>query len=171
MPQRKTKTSFTKGNTRSRGNRGPKGRTKADREQLAVKKIDLDLVTNYFTINSHLTPHELVARLRTQKVSMLEAMIIKGMLRAYRTGDTFQINFFIERLVGKVPNKIEHSVKNPYEGMSIDQLMAEKIRLTELNRKTLDFIETTNERVITLEKEVKEYVDNGSPAPGTDSGN
>lgn len=156
---KKTKTSFRKGNLAAGvGNKNAKGRTQADREELAMKKIDAGMVTRYFTLNSHLTIHELIARLQTERVSVLEGMIIKGMIQAQRSGDTGQINFFLDRLIGKVPNKIEHEVKNPYKDMSIEELMQEKQRLNEINRKTLNIIEATNERVINQNREIAAYV-------------
>lgn len=149
MPQRKTKTSFKKGNKAgAKKTLAKKGTPTYNRDELLAKKIDKVTITNYLTLNSHLTVHELIKRLETEKVSVLEAMLIKGMIKAYRTGDVYQMNFFLERLVGKVPNQVEHTVNNPYKDMSDEELLAEKKRVSEINRRNMTWNEQNNQRMI-----------------------
>ena len=160
------KTSFKKGNKASISTKNRKGATRLDREALAVKKIDANLVTRIITLNSHLSPHELTARLRTEYVSMLEAMVIKAMIKCYNTGDVHSLNFFFDRLVGKVPNHVKHEVANPYEGMTDAELLAEKERLQKINRDTLELEMKHNPKLVTQEREVTEFV-NGKPEEGS----
>lgn len=171
MPRgRPTKTSFKAGNQEWK-KRVAKGVTRTELEAFRAIKIDAAMIENYITQNSHLSPHELVARLRNERVSILEAMLIKAMLKGYRNGDVAQLSFFLDRLVGKVPNKIEHEVKNPYKDMSMEELMAEKKKVTELNRKTTQFLETTNERIINQMKQLEVYTNgNGNGAHPTTNG-
>ena len=164
VPKRKNQTSFTKGNKKSVGNNATRGKAMYDREELIARKIDNRTITRYLTLNSHLTPRELLDRLREEDVSTLEAMIIKAMLKGYRTGDVNQLNFFFERLVGKVPNQIKHSVDNPYDGMSDEELLAEKRRVTEINRKTMRLIEQTNPRRIE-EESIARAIEESTPEP------
>lgn len=139
-------TSFKKGNKAAAVKGKGKGTPRYDRETLISKKIDNVTITNYMTLNSHLTPEELIMRLKNEKVSTLESMIIKSLLKGYRTGDIIQLSFFLDRLIGKVPNQIEHSVKNKFDDMSIEELLAEKRRVSEINRRNMTWNEQNHER-------------------------
>ena len=89
-------------------------------------KIDKALVDRYLTANSHMSVEGLIERLQLGGVSILEGMLIKGMLKAYRTGDPHNLSFFLDRLIGKVPTRIAHSLENELAGMDDEQLMREK---------------------------------------------
>jgi len=173
MPRRANSGSFKPGNQIRKGKTAHKAPSPKTLEALRAVKIDAAMIENYITQNSHLSPHELVARLRNERVSVLEAMLIKAMLKGYRSGDVSQISFFLDRLVGRVPNKIEHNVTNPYKDMSMDELMAEKKKVTELNRRTTQFLEATNERTINQMKQLEVYTNgngNGAHPPNGSNG-
>jgi hypothetical protein len=141
MPQRKTKTSFKKNNKNSVGNKGNLN-PKADREERIVKKVDAGLISRYLNINSHLTVQEMQAKLKDAKsLSFLEYMTIRGMVVAAQTGDTNRLNFFYDRMIGKVPQKIEHGVADPFEGKTNEELIEIKRKLEATNRQTLKHIE------------------------------
>lgn len=162
-----------KGEKRALGVKGRKGRPHYDREERLAVRVDKGLVTRYLSLNSHLTLSELKEKIKLNSgISALENMVIRGMIRACNTGDSFQIGFYLDRLVGKVPNKVEHSVPDPFEGMTNDQLLEEKRKLETINRKTMSFIEGT-EHVINLENKVKQLADatespNGETTPKPD---
>lgn len=142
-PRKKTKskTQFKKGNKVAKGNKS----TSAPRitlEKVASQKIDKSVVDRYLTVNSHLTPHELVQRLKLEQVSVLEGMLIKGLLKAYRTGDPHNINFYLDRIIGKVPTRVAHSLENELEGMTDEQLIEEKKKYAGLLREELNELET-----------------------------
>lgn len=137
----------------------PKGHPQRDREELLTRKIDAGLISRYLTLNSHLTLKELQHRLKFEEISILEGMTIKGLIMAYKSGNYSQINFFYERLIGKVPNKIEHSVENPLDKLSDAELIAKKRELEETNRRTLRFIEASSASVTNLEQEALAIVE------------
>lgn len=121
----KKDTVFKKGNTYGRGT--PKTQSVPHTLiNVSNKKIDKGLVDRYLTVNSHLTVAELCIKLRMPNVSVLEGMLIKGMLKAYRTGDPYNINFFLDRLIGRVPTHIAHSLERELEGLSDEELIAKK---------------------------------------------
>ncbi len=142
MPQRKTKTSFKKGNKAAKGVGGREGKPTVDREERLLKKIDAGMITRYLTLNSHLTVQEMQKKLKSAKdISMLEYMTIRGMIVAAQTGDTNRINFFYDRLIGKVPQKITHGLDDPYEGKSTEELIEMKRKLEASGRQTVKHIE------------------------------
>ena len=167
--RKKNKTSFKKGHTKSKGKSGKKGNTNVPTiDQRAVIKIDKNIVEKYFNLNSGLTPHQIVARLKTLKITMLEAIVMRAMLKAYRGGEAYQCDFVLNRMIGKVPNKIHHEVINPYDAMTIEQLEAEKARLNVVNRNEMTYQERTNPNFQNLEREVTAFVKDPKNTPDGD---
>jgi len=124
------------------------------------------MISRYLTLNSHLTVDQIREKIKLRQCSMLEAMVCRGMIMAYVTGDTHRIDFFFERLIGKVPNKIEHSKPDPFEGKTIEELRLMKLQYEEANRRSLNYIEQNSERVKQQERDVIEIVNqfgNGEP--------
>ena len=116
---------FQKGNPLAKGTK----RTRTAPNTLAIVsnvKIDKALIDRYLTANSHMTVDQLIRRLNLGDVSVLEGMLIKGLLKAYRTGDPHNLNFFLDRLVGKVPTRVAHSLENELKDMDDATLVKEK---------------------------------------------
>lgn len=155
--QYKRKTKLVKGHKESVGNKARKGLTAQEREQLLAIKVDSNLVKNYLTLNSHLTPEELVHRLKHEKVSALEAMLIKSFLKAYNTGDFNVVNQILDRIVGKTPNVIQHGMVNPLEGKSVEELKEMKRQLESQNRSTMTWLEQNHPNTIETQQRVKEH--------------
>lgn len=129
-----------------------KGITQYDREQLILKKIDNVTVVNYITLNSHLTREQLEYRITKEKPSAIEGMLIRGLLRAYDTGDIHQMNFYLDRLVGKVATTLKHEVANPFKDVPTEELIKQKEQLAVIGRRTMDLYEQTSERFQAQEK-------------------
>ena len=168
-PRKKNASSFKKGADPRRCTKGvPKGTPSYDAEELAVRKIDKGMVSRYLTVNSHLTKDQLKAKLKNEQVPILEHAVISSLIRAATSGDYYVLDNIFDRMVGKVPNKIEHAKADPFEGKSIDELMQMKRELTESNIKTLRLLEQT-ERVKQQEREVIELTAKASG--GNNNGN
>lgn len=130
--------------------------TQYDREQLALKKIDKVMVTSYITLNSHLPRNELQRIMDEGKVTTLEGMLIRGLIRAYDTGDPAQMEFYLNRLIGKVPQEISHAVKNAYSEMTNEQLIKEKQKHVDSVRKTMQIYEQTKPDVVSMTSNTSE---------------
>lgn len=89
-------------------------------------RVDKALVDRYLRVNSHLTVEQLITRLKLEGVSVLEGMLIKSMLKAYRTGDPHNVNFILDRLIGKVPTRVAHSLENELKDLDDEQLKKKK---------------------------------------------
>lgn len=151
-PNRKVKTAesgrkpkkgdFGVGHTFSVGNKSNKNLPVADSEARLSRTVDNILVNRYLVENSHSTTAELHAKLENPLTSHLEKMIIRGMVRAEETGDVALLSFFLDRMIGKVPTTINLNKKNSYlEGLTDAQLIEEKKKIEDGNRKTLQIIE------------------------------
>jgi hypothetical protein len=143
MPQKKTKTSFKKGNTKSVGAPG-NTKAKPDREERVLKKVDAGIVQRYISLNSHYTLGELQNRLKDKNrknMTMLEYMILRCMIVCAQTGDTNRLDTILDRIVGKVSQKIEHGVIDPYESMPTDDLIKLKKKLEGSCRQTMNHLE------------------------------
>lgn len=139
-PKKKNSTSFTKGHKINKGKRNAAGKVSYDREELANRRLDHGLISRYITLNSHLTRLELRDRLKEKGLSIVEERIIKSLL-----GDEASLSLgdLINRTAGKVPDVIEHAVRDKYAGWTVEELQAEKRRLSDINRKTLTQIENS----------------------------
>ncbi len=171
MPNKKNKNSFKKGHKKSVGNKSNTNTPQHDREERVLKKVDVRLITRYLTVNSHLSLKEMQAKLKPENaknISMLEYMTIRGMVVAAQTGDTNRINFFYDRLIGKVPQKITHGLDDPYEGKSTEELVEIKRKLEASGRQTLKHIEQlprTQEQAAIAEAEYRKLEADGALQP------
>ena len=104
-------------------------------EDHAFQKVDQVLIDRYLSFNSHLTVDELIAKLNSGTVNVLEGMLIKGYIKAYRTGDPNRMQFYLDRLIGPVVKRISHALENKLENMTDEELIKEKQKYEPLLRK------------------------------------
>lgn len=133
---------FPKNHKLSAGKNQNKARRSYDAEELASRRIDNHVVNRYLTLNSHLTEEELEDRLKDPKITMFEKRIVKSILG---TDEALAFSEIVNRLAGKVPDKIEHSAVSKFSNMTTEELLNEKRRLNEANRETMDRIERDTE--------------------------
>lgn len=136
---------FQKGHKHAKGN--PKGVVTYDSEQLLLKSIDKVLVTNYITLNSHLTVSQMKKKLKDKNVSLLERGICKDLLNLGENGGTSTLGFFLDRLIGKAVQPIELSKKDPLKDLSPEELLEMKKELEASNRQSMTLLEQTHPRV------------------------
>ena len=129
---------FAKGNTTRKGKPGVRNLSPIELEALANKKIDKFLITRYVTLNSHLTEDEARQRLEDPTISIFEKRIIGSLIGC---DDALNFNQIIERVAGKVEERHLHSAIDPYEGKTNEELIEEKRRLEEQNRRYLQYVE------------------------------
>lgn len=163
-PKRKNQTSYKKGKKPTGG--APKQRSSYDREALLAKKIDNVVITNYLTLNSHLSEEQLQKRLKEPNLSSLEKALIKNLIFAADGADIQRLTFVLDRLVGKPKQEIELSKKDPLKDLSPEQLLEMKRELEKSNRQSMDLLEKTNPRV---QQQLKQYDEQLREITNTDS--
>lgn len=102
------KTQFKKGVS---GN--PAGRVKLPDEVKEAKKLNHNAMV--LALNKFLTwpTEELEAFTKDTSNPVLEMVIAKILVNAHKNGDHMRLNFIFDRLIGKVQDKIEHSLPKP----------------------------------------------------------
>lgn len=153
---KKTRTSFAKGNRAANGKRNRAGTPSWDRQELAAISIDKSMIKRYLNLNFHLTIAELRAKKRSGRCSALEATIIEILIKACENGDHFKLDFLLDRLVGKVPQKVETETVDPYADKTLEELTAMKNALLASNELTLRNLERENAQLQKAEREVIE---------------
>lgn len=73
-----------------------------------LNQIELERMLNDLIYK---TPKELQHILDSNQSSALEGIVAKVIIEAGRTGDQFRLDFLLNRLVGKVTEKVQHSGK------------------------------------------------------------
>jgi len=143
---------FQKGNNFSKG--APKGAVTYDREALLARKIDNVTITNYLTLNSHLTEAQLNQRLKDPNISSLEKGMVRQLLAVSKDGAIGPLQFVLDRLVGKPKQEIELSKKDPLKDLSPEELLEMKKEIEIINRQSMQLLEQTNPRV---QEQLKNY--------------
>lgn len=157
------KANFLKHHRITSGRQGVKAIATYNREELLNKRIDHRLVTDYITLNSHLTIKDLKDKLKYEKVSALEHMIVQAIINAALTGAPEKVDFILNRLIGKTPTLIGIAkLPNAMDEMSTEELIAEKLKIEEAIRDTLEYERKTSERFINQETIAHEYINTTS---------
>lgn len=76
-----------------------------------LNKLELEKLLNQFLF---MTPIEMEARVKSQDVTAIEAMIGSIIIKAVKDGDQQRLNFILERLIGKVKDQIDLTVVKPF---------------------------------------------------------
>lgn len=104
----------------------PSGRPKMPRELLEAKRLTqakfIELTNKYL----HKTKEEIAASAKDPATPALEIMIASIIGRAITQGDHQRLNFILDRMVGKVADKVEQHVVNHD---SVESLLEEWDRL------------------------------------------
>lgn len=111
-------------------------------EERIVRNIDKSIISRYINLNSHLTVDEMKAKLENRgSIPFMEYMIIRAMVVCAQTGDPSRLSLFLDRTAGKVEQKIQHSVDDPYASKSNEELIQMKKQLETRNREIMNNIE------------------------------
>lgn len=131
----KEETQFKKGKS---GN--PSGRPKLPPDVQAARKLtntQFIILVNKFL---NMSREELKAAAENPNAPMLELIVAKIIERAIANGDQTRLGFILDRLIGKVPDKIEHSGNDgePIKIMSarseLKQLISDESNLEALEK-------------------------------------
>ena len=91
----------------------PGGRTKMPPEVKEARKLNrqtMELALNKFL---HWETDKLAEFLRDKTNPVLEMIIAKILLESMIKGDQIRLNFIFDRLIGKVSDKVEHTLPKP----------------------------------------------------------
>lgn len=91
----------------------PKGRVKLPEEVKEAKR--LNRASMEAALNKFLTweTDKLAEFLRDTKNPVLDMIIAKILIEAMKKGDQMRLNFLFDRLIGKVQDKVEHTLPKP----------------------------------------------------------
>lgn len=76
----------------------------------ALTKTSFNLILNKY---AHATEAEVLAAYENPKTPIMEAIICKMLLDSKDKGDTHRVEFFADRLIGKVKDEVEISLPKP----------------------------------------------------------
>lgn len=164
----KTKTSFKKGNKAAQGHSN-KGLTSPGRKEVKqLRKIDNILVVSYLTVNSHKNQTELRDHIKDPNISSLERAIATTIHHA-SNGSLDCLNFVLDRLIGRVTNKLEVTRPDPYADKTIEELEQIKLQLENQAREVIYVEFTHSDRAQQQNKQLETALNDGSKeAPGTE---
>lgn len=167
----KRKVRFTKNNSAAKGNKSTKGQSTYRKEEKIIAIVDQKTISRYLSLNAGLTLSEMKEKLKERNrknITMLEYMILRAMVVTAQTGDTTKLNFFFDRLVGRVPQVVKHGLEDPYESKTDEELMEIRRKLNETNRIIMNRIEQTDrvkEQSKIVEAKYRELETNGDIEP------
>ncbi len=96
-----------KGNPAPKGNQYAKGRTLLE-GQIATRRLTRAKLEEILHKYMHSTKDELALKLKEPgDTPAIELMVISVMAKALQNGDTYRLEFLLNRLIGKVPDKID----------------------------------------------------------------
>lgn len=138
---------FKKGNKASAGKNPKKGYKAYNREERVELELDASMVRRYISRNFTLSPEELERKFYSPNITIFEKRIIGSILGSDPNGVALPFSELVNRIAGKVPDKIEDVTKrDKYADKSLDELMAMKLALAVENQKNLNFLEQARQQ-------------------------
>jgi len=90
----------------------PNGRPKMPEEIRKARKLNQIKVAQILNDFANMNDEEFVAMLADTNTSKLERMIASAVTKA-QTGEFTALNFILDRMIGKVTDKVEHKLPRP----------------------------------------------------------
>lgn len=87
----------------------PKGPPKLSPDVKAARKINRLEFERVATEMLNKTADEIKATAKDPQTRGLELIVSTILMKGIQNGDQFRLNFFLERLIGKVSDKVQHS--------------------------------------------------------------
>lgn len=99
---------FKKGNS---GN--PNGRPPLPEELKKARKINKAKASQIINDFMNMTILEIKEQISTDDTHAMESLIGKIIIEAQKIGDYSRVNFLFDRMIGKVTDKVEHTMPKP----------------------------------------------------------
>ena len=119
---------FPKGN-----NLNPLGAGAHDKEKKQLKQLTEVQLKEIMTMILTADITSVSAVLKNPKSTTLQVWLASAAVKAINKGEVGPLQFLLDRLLGKVKDKVEHSVVNSYESMTDEQLNDEIAKLQPRN--------------------------------------
>ena len=91
----------------------PKGRDPVPSDVKAAKKLNTNQLILIFNKLIHMTEFELRAHLKNVETPKFERVVCEILNEAELKGDHYRLDFILNRLIGKVTEKVEHILPSP----------------------------------------------------------
>lgn len=91
------------------------------------------------------------------KLAMIERIVCKIILKAYKGEDIFRLEFILQRCIGKVTDKIEVTKPTEFSHLSMEDLKAKHAEYAAKNLERIREIERKEIEAKTIELSIKDY--------------
>jgi len=102
------------------GYKGGPGRPRLPDDVKGFKRMTQTELETIFNKYINLPVSQLKEARSNPNMTGLEAMVLSIMLQAINKGDQLRMNALLDRLIGKVKERVE--ISNPYENLSMEEL-------------------------------------------------
>lgn len=82
-------------------------------EMNLIKKLTVRSILEMIQKFSHMKIHEIEEYIKSSDITVMEAAFCRTMIDVINTGDHSKLDFILNRSIGKVKDKIEHSIPKP----------------------------------------------------------
>lgn len=96
-----------------KGNKISPGRTPIPDDVREARRIDKEYALDVLSRFLYKSVDELESMVSDSRITVFESMVAKAAIVSIETGDPFRLDFFLNRLIGKVTDKVEHSLPEP----------------------------------------------------------
>ncbi len=112
---------MSKGPTKTSFKRGENGYQKTVPKDLQearkLTKVEIELILNKYL---HMPIGELMAQVKDPMKPTLEVLVMSVLITAIKKGDHDKLNFVFDRLVGKVKDNVDHTIKLSFHEQCVD---------------------------------------------------
>lgn len=112
---------MSKGPTKTSFKRGENGYQKTVPKDLQearkLTKVEIELILNKYL---HMQIGELMAQVKDPMKPTLEVLVMSVLITAIKKGDHDKLNFVFDRLIGKVKDNVDHTIKLSFHEQCVD---------------------------------------------------
>lgn len=91
------------------------------------------------------------------KLAMIERIVCKIILKAYKNEDIFRLEFILQRCIGKVVDKVEVTKPTEYSHLTMEELRTKHAEYAAKNLEAIREIERKEIEAKTIELSIKDY--------------
>lgn len=130
----------SKGKPFQKGHTVNKDRPQYDREERLARTLDNATLFRILNLHLHSTKEDLTEVANDPNSTMLERMVTKCLLQGLENKSVSTLDYFLSRIVGKVPDKLIMQPDNPFKDLTLEEMKAKHAELAKSNRQTFDNI-------------------------------
>lgn len=111
-----------------KGNQARKGKFILE-GQIAERRLTRTKLEEVLHKHLHKSKEELMAVLKDPATIALELMVVSVLVKAINNGDQVRLQFLLDRLIGKVPEKVEMKTHDVTDEEKIKQMADELLKV------------------------------------------